>query len=504
MHTNDSLKANLSWQDDLNQDLLKRLTRPLVQPGITERKFPQGLFKRTEKMTGRLPLLAGLLQRWGPAEDLRTGTSRQTFLGPAPRRSATGIFQSWQPNPMYSLGPTVTSGGLTAKPITGKIQRSQTKESGLAPSNQHPVDNLPGSLHHRDDTVGRIADSLSGPIMRLKATAHRPKPPAKTTAVIAQPPEYNRRDADSSQPLLFKKRTPQPRIASKDLPAATPSPTPTPGEPLPSTRRPHSGQEGLADISSSGTLEQKHHAGLAAQQGATREDEMVSPRFPDPDRAVVTPLATPRQLISRTPGQLFLKRSDRQPQAYTGNSGSIMKRGQDTTTARPAKTVANGVVDSAIHSSWPGVSMVQRQQAINRETSSTAAVSNHNLPNAETKPKAASGPAIGLVWRKSSNESRSGNPSPANVQIRPEAISGLNPGPVGDPMLFRAVERRPAERAGFIPDIEERVESTPSPTETGSNGAAGIDLTKIAQRVSRHISRQLAIGLERRGIGRWP
>jgi hypothetical protein len=537
MRTEDSFTRNQSWQASLDQRLIKRITRPLIQPGTIERQLPRRLFERTQQMTGRLPLLTGLLQRWRPAGDLRIGASQQTFLGPGPRRSAQGKFQPRQPFAMDSEGLAVKTGVLTGPPAAETVQRSQIKgggqrpvikpvrkqaldsrqESPRSPDESQPTagitqqppgiqrhnDKLPGRNHHRGNTGLQIADNPAEPINRSQTISLPSKSVGEGAAVKPLPADYNRRSANSKPPVFFKGSVPQPQFAFNDPPGSRRAPKPTTGTGQPPTQ-PRGRLTGAAGISSSVTLGQKHDAGRPAQQVAAQKGALAPPEMPDSARVVVSPLPTNRQHISNTGGQLFLKRSGQQPPAFSGDSGRSMKKGQDPTTSIPRKTGTQGAVDTAILNVKPGLSMVQHQRAVNGEAAATVTIPIHRQPIAKSKPKAITGSGIGMIWRKGGNDSYPDNPLSANIKAAPQALPALNSGPTGEPMLFRAAARIPAERARVEPGPEESIESTRSPAETGRNEAAGIDLTKIAQQVSRLISRKLSIGLERRGIGRWP
>lgn len=59
---------NQTWQDVLDQQLIRRLTRPLVLPGIIGTQLVQTVLSRARYMADRLPLLADLTQRRGSVE----------------------------------------------------------------------------------------------------------------------------------------------------------------------------------------------------------------------------------------------------------------------------------------------------------------------------------------------------------------------------------------------------------------------------------------------------
>src|SRR5262249_12019633 len=55
----------------LDAQLVQRLARPLVQPGVIDRRLGQSLARRANAARDRLPLLADLARRRGSAEDER-------------------------------------------------------------------------------------------------------------------------------------------------------------------------------------------------------------------------------------------------------------------------------------------------------------------------------------------------------------------------------------------------------------------------------------------------
>jgi hypothetical protein len=70
-------------------------------------------------------------------------------------------------------------------------------------------------------------------------------------------------------------------------------------------------------------------------------------------------------------------------------------------------------------------------------------------------------------------------------------------------MIFRRTASAVSVPVREIPGRVRPTERTHQPDHSDSEAAAGLDITQIAQEVSRLIARQLRVGLERRGIGKW-
>src|SRR5262249_31502497 len=71
MTTDSSAPDNMTWQHALDAQLVQRLARPLVQPGVIDRRLGPSLARRATAARARLPLLADLARRRGSAEDER-------------------------------------------------------------------------------------------------------------------------------------------------------------------------------------------------------------------------------------------------------------------------------------------------------------------------------------------------------------------------------------------------------------------------------------------------
>jgi hypothetical protein len=62
--------AEQSWQEALDPGLTQRLLRPVVQPGLNRSQMAGAIQARSQGLTGRLPLLGQVVQRYRMAEDL--------------------------------------------------------------------------------------------------------------------------------------------------------------------------------------------------------------------------------------------------------------------------------------------------------------------------------------------------------------------------------------------------------------------------------------------------
>ncbi|MGB7442559.1 MAG: hypothetical protein WA919_15960 [Coleofasciculaceae cyanobacterium] len=128
-----------NWQDSLNQGLVKRLTRPLRQPGMMKMAMSQRIISRCDRFLNRLPLLNQQMQRWGNTSTLSADAVPIVYAQPVSLTPEQGI-QSKESNFQSN-----TSQNLPSVPIIQrKVDSSQALnlkqvESAIVPEQQQDL-----------------------------------------------------------------------------------------------------------------------------------------------------------------------------------------------------------------------------------------------------------------------------------------------------------------------------------------------------------------------------
>ena len=435
MHPKDRTTNNQTWQANLDQRLARRLTRPLVQPGVIGRRLPQDLLARMQRMTARLPLLPGLLRRWSPAGDLQTGPLRPTFLSPPAQRPPTTNLQGPRPFATDSDRSAADTGSLVGHQFAEKVQRPPTKAGGPKLFNKQMSKQV---LVARQDSYRSGNES--------KPTAGTAPQPAEIQSNFANGPGSNHPGGHPRRRVAD--RPAEPIIQSKAISA--------PAKPL----------EKGAKINSRSADHQPHRT------------DVKSP--------------------------VFFKKSTRQAMVFSGGYSRSTTKSKEPSVPGPTGIGTRDAVGTTTPNNNFDVSIRQPRPAANRGLLPSPPAAISSQPTAKDEPKAFAGSGIQLVWRKSRNDPPPGSHFSAGTQTGLQTPSSLNIGPAGDRLLSTAPPRTSADRARAAPGPQQSSESIQPIAENESNEAAEIDLPKLARQVSRLISRQLLVGLERRGIGRWP
>jgi hypothetical protein len=260
----------------------------------------------------------------------------------------------------------------------------------------------------------------------------------------------------------------------------------------------------VTGINNSGTLKQKHHLHRSAQPIAEHRAGFPQHKKPGNPQVTVSPVTANRQPISNMGQQLFSKKSPQQLMSFYGGSPRSQKEGKDTTTSRPIRIATQNAVDTTTLNNDLGVSILQPQRIAGGGVVTSTETPSYGHSIDKNEFKAITGPAIQLIWRKSNLDLHAGNPVSAGIKTDPQVPSNnLNINNAGGHLLFTAPESASADRPAVTPGLQDSSEFNQPLTVADWNEAAGINLPKLAQQVSRLISRQLLVGLERRGIGKW-
>jgi hypothetical protein len=112
------INSRLNWQDGINTQLLRRLIRPLAQPGTIEMSISQGIIERSDRFLNRLPLLSQQMQRWGNFNTESSESVPIVYAQPIARQSGERLVSS-----KSSINNLSTSGEM---PLQAKTASSET------------------------------------------------------------------------------------------------------------------------------------------------------------------------------------------------------------------------------------------------------------------------------------------------------------------------------------------------------------------------------------------
>jgi len=113
----------LNWQDGINTQLLRRLIRPLAQPGTIEMSISQGIIERSDRFLNRLPLLSQQMQRWGNFNTESSESIPIVYAQPISRQTGEKLV-----SPKSTINNLSTSGemSLQAKMASSEIAPQPT------------------------------------------------------------------------------------------------------------------------------------------------------------------------------------------------------------------------------------------------------------------------------------------------------------------------------------------------------------------------------------------
>lgn len=367
----------------------------------------------------------------------------------------------------------------------------------LRKSGRHQSRHAARSTSHQQGGNMRLhrAASQTEAIDKKQTSPHPLSPASKAANVHPGSIRYQYRRTDKKLPVVSKTDGRVPVRASNEPPAqgmavkptAATGPPPPPGGSLASP----------AGIPGNDTLPLKQQADRPAWKAAAQREALVSSDLSDHARVVVSPSASTGWPLSSIGRQLFFKRRATQPRGFPESRGWSLNR--------QASKPASGPVISG--SPQAAATALNAKTEASTLPSQTALASSRATLRPESpvsyQPGVFQGSETQLIWRQRSDEASPDRPYTVTSITDPRGFAVSNPEPGGDRTLFRTTARVSTGSIREIPALDQQIERTRSPENTESGVAAGIDIPKIAQQVSRLISRQLLVGLERRGIGRW-
>ena len=133
--------ANVSsnWQDYLNNRLVNRLTRPLLQSGMVKKAMSQDIINRCDRFLNRLPLLNQQMQRWG--NNITFSSNDVPIVYAQPVSSAQeGAIASRDQN----VQPTVAQNNPSVPLIQRKVDSAQASPVQIQNTESSP----PSALTH--------------------------------------------------------------------------------------------------------------------------------------------------------------------------------------------------------------------------------------------------------------------------------------------------------------------------------------------------------------------
>jgi len=117
--------SGLNWQDGINTQLLRRLIRPLAQPGTIEMSISQGIIERSDRFLNRLPLLSQQMQRWGNFNTESSESIPIVYAKPIARQSGERLV-----SPKSTINNLSTSAEM---PLQAKMTSSETAPQPTTP-----------------------------------------------------------------------------------------------------------------------------------------------------------------------------------------------------------------------------------------------------------------------------------------------------------------------------------------------------------------------------------
>jgi hypothetical protein len=195
--------AEQSWQEALDPRLTQRLLRPAVQPGLARSQLAGAILARSQRLTGRLPLLGQVVQRYRTGEYLAAGQVpivyarlRSDDLEPA--GALTLQLKASPPQRPVARARVTPPAEPGARPVAGSqrtvIQRGvATAPTGALPV-VRPTAEPPAEPGARPDAGSQraviqraVATAPTGVVPIVQPQAPRPAELADRPAVVARP-----------------------------------------------------------------------------------------------------------------------------------------------------------------------------------------------------------------------------------------------------------------------------------------------------------------------------
>jgi hypothetical protein len=199
----EQVTAEQSWQEALDLPLTQRLLRPAVQPGLARSQLAGAILARSQRLTGHLPLLGQVVQRYRTAEDLAAGQvpivyARPRFDDVGPPGALAVPLEASPPQRPVAQARVAPPAEPGARPDAGSqrtvIQRAvATTPTGALPVVQPTVEppaepaDRPDAGSQRAVLQRAAATTPSGALPVVRPTVERPAEPADRPAVVARP-----------------------------------------------------------------------------------------------------------------------------------------------------------------------------------------------------------------------------------------------------------------------------------------------------------------------------
>jgi len=123
--------SGLNWQDGINTQLLRRLIRPLAQPGTIEMSISQGIIERSDRFLNRLPLLSQQMQRWGNFSTESLESIPIVYAQPISQPTGENLV-----SPKSTINNLSTSGEMPLQAKTASSETTPQAATELSSTNQ--------------------------------------------------------------------------------------------------------------------------------------------------------------------------------------------------------------------------------------------------------------------------------------------------------------------------------------------------------------------------------
>ncbi|MEG4304900.1 hypothetical protein [Microcoleus sp. D3_18a_C4] len=184
-----------TWQQSLNQKLVRRLNNPLTEPGIINNEMARKIIERSPDLLDRLPLLAQQMQRWSTIVDLESEQMPIVYVEHQQQINDSSLLSS-DPNEGKKQVPVVKAklvqvkadSALQNKEYPLVDARSQPTASVLTPDNSLP--NLPNNSSSETET---------SPKNSINNTSYISNPSISITPISADSVNSIQRKLDNEQ-----------------------------------------------------------------------------------------------------------------------------------------------------------------------------------------------------------------------------------------------------------------------------------------------------------------
>ena len=201
-----------SWQSSSNPELMRRLLRPITQPGIASTQLTESILLRMQAMTERLPLAEQLLQRQHWVVQRRADTVPIVYARPAGN----------------GLGQTVSAAELQPPVWTSAQKQSPLViQAKFAPVPQRLAKDFSrGKIDTQIQPDSRTPETSNRPLVQAKSAELQPsaqkQPPLVIQAKFAPVPQRSAKDVSRSEiDMQIQSESKAPEISKLPLVQAT-------------------------------------------------------------------------------------------------------------------------------------------------------------------------------------------------------------------------------------------------------------------------------------------